>query len=140
MVKKARYQTRQMAEMLSFLSSVPGKHISAKDIQQHFRHQGVSVGMTTIYRHLERMVSEGLVVKYIIDERNGACYEYLGGGHEEQHSSFHCKCEKCGKLIHLECGELAHVSDHLMSDHDFQVDPARFVIYGICGACRGDEL
>lgn len=125
--------------MLAFLRSVPGEHITVKGLREIFAEREISVGTATIYRHLERMVKEGSVAKYIIDDKNGACYEYLGeGSHCHKPVCFHCKCEKCGKLIHLECSELAHISEHLKDDHDFLVDPSRFVIYGVCGECGAD--
>ena len=56
MARKAQYQTKQMAELLAFLKSVPGSHITVNDICDHFKKEGITVGMTTVYRHLERMV------------------------------------------------------------------------------------
>ena len=50
-----QYQTKQMAELLAFLKSVPGSHITVNDICDHFKKEGITVGMTTVYRHLERM-------------------------------------------------------------------------------------
>ena len=64
--RKAQYQTKQMAELLAFLKSVPGSHITVNDICDHFKKEGITVGMTTVYRHLERMVKQGVVAKYII--------------------------------------------------------------------------
>ena len=55
--RKAQYQTKQMAELLAFLKSVPGSHITVNDICDHFKKEGITVGMTTVYRHLERMVN-----------------------------------------------------------------------------------
>ena len=49
---------------------------------------------------------------------------------------FHCKCEKCGKLIHLECTELSLIGEHLREEHGFSIDHARTVFYGTCNECR----
>ena len=46
------------------------------------------------------------------------------------------KCEKCGKLIHLHCEEVKKFIDHISSAHDFLMNPARTVFYGICSECR----
>ena len=48
---------------------------------------------------------------------------------------FHCKCEKCGRLIHLKCEELSGIAGHLYSEHHFSLDPKRTVFYGICEKC-----
>ena len=81
---------------------------------------------------------QGLVAKYVVDGTSSACFEYLGHDeHCHKHICFHCKCEKCGKVIHLECGEMAHLGEHMLADHGFQWDFTRTVFYGICEECRG---
>ncbi len=103
---KAPYKTKQMTEILTFLKSVQGRHVTVNEICDFFREKGISVGTTTIYRHLEKMVKEGLAAKYVIDGSSSACFEYIGDHGEEYENCYHCKCEKCGKLIHLQCNEI----------------------------------
>jgi ABC-type Zn uptake system ZnuABC Zn-binding protein ZnuA len=49
---------------------------------------------------------------------------------------YHCKCEKCGKLIHLQCDEVENLRKHMMEHHSFEMNPVRTVFYGICSDCR----
>ena len=134
---KAPYKTKQMTEILTFLKSVQGRHVTVNEICDFFREKGISVGTTTIYRHLEKMVKEGLAAKYVVDGSSSACFEYLGAEeHCHKISCFHCKCEKCGKLIHIQCDEIECLSRHMTEHHDFQLDPKRTVFYGICNECR----
>lgn len=135
--RKAQYQTKQMAELLAFLKSVPGSHITVNDICDHFKKEGITVGMTTVYCHLERMVKQGVVAKYIIEGSSSACFEYIGGQDNcEPPSCYHCKCEKCGKLLHVQCGEVAHLGQHMLEHHGFEMDSLRTIFYGICSECR----
>ena len=137
---KAQYKTKQMTEILTFLKSVQEEHVTVSDICKYFRQQGIAVGTTTVYRQLEKMVKEGLVAKYVIDGTSSACFQYVGEHKESEHTScYHCKCEKCGKLIHLHCGEVESLKNHMMEHHDFQMDPLRTVFYGICSECREKE-
>ena len=129
-----------MTEILTFLKSVQGRHVTVNEICDFFREKGISVGTTTIYRHLEKMVKEGLAAKYVVDGSSSACFEYLGAEeHCHKTSCFHCKCEKCGKLIHLHCEDVVKLEQHLMDSHGFRMDPCRTVFYGICEECRGLE-
>ncbi len=135
--KKSAYHTRQHGELLGYLRSIPGQHVTVAEICRHFKEQGRNIGTTTVYRQLERFLADGLVQKYIIDSQSPACFSYVG--EEEQHSAeccFHCKCEKCGKLIHLHCEELSELAQHLMEKHHFQLDAFRTVFYGICEECQ----
>ena len=128
MANRMQYVTHQRKDMLDYFQSVEGKHVTAADICECFRQSGKKIGMTTVYRHLEKMVDEGIVKKYIIDGNSPACFEYVGGGEACQDPvCFHCKCEKCGKLIHLHCDELEDIRVHLEQEHHFKMDPLRTV-------------
>ena len=137
---KAAYTTKQMTELLTYMESVQGSHVTVNDICTYFESRGISVGTTTVYRHLEKMVQEGLVAKYVVNGTSSACFEYIGR-HEQENtvSCYHCKCEKCGKLIHLQCSEVENLKQHMMEHHSFEMDSVRTVFYGICSECRNTQ-
>jgi len=140
MAEKSSYKTRQREELLEYLVSVQGQHITVNDICSHFRDKGNPIGTATVYRQLEKMVNEGIVSKYIIDANTPACFEYIADDDEhDKEVCFHCKCEKCGKLIHLHCEELEDMQGHLSDEHEFTLNPMRTVLYGLCGECSRAE-
>lgn len=136
MPSRSKYKTRQKEIVVNYLKSVSGTHITAGDVARHFKEQGIPVGQATVYRQLESLVDQGLVNKYIIDSNSPACFEYTGADSRLQgESCFHCKCEKCGKLIHLHCDQLEEIQAHLDREHQFKLDPFRTVFYGLCEQC-----
>ena len=140
MDQKSKYRTRQRELLLDYLKTLSGTHFTAGDICEYFNTQNISIGQSTVYRQLEQFVAEGMVNKYIFDPNSPACFEYIGTEvHQEGGTCFHCKCEKCGKLIHLHCDELAAISGHLFQAHRFTLDPLRTVFYGTCDECRDAE-
>ena len=140
-MSKAPYRTKQMTEILTFLKSVQGRHVTVNDICRYFSEQGIAVGTPPVYRQLEKTVREGMVAKYIVDGTSGACFEYTGGQvQEEKVTCYHCKCEKCGKLIHLQCVEVENLRMHMLEHHSFEMDPLRTVFYGICSECKSTEM
>lgn len=137
---RSQYKTKQLEEIMLYLESVKGTHITAADICGHFRNKGIPIGTATVYRHLEKMVANGIVRKHIIDENSSACYEYVGEENVcRRQSCFHCKCEKCGSLIHVCCDELAQIQQHMLSDHGFEINSLRTVFYGLCDKCRNSS-
>ena len=117
-----------------------GQHVTVQEIREYFKDREIAVGTTTIYRQLEKMVKDGLVEKYVVEGTNSACFEYIGESETSDYEScYHCKCEKCGKLIHLHCEDVVKLEQHLMDSHGFRMDPCRTVFYGICEECRGLE-
>lgn len=136
MNSRSKYKTKQREILIEYLKTVAGEHITAGDVCEYFKENGIPVGQSTVYRRLESLVDEGIINKYIIDAGSPACFEYVGeDSHEECEICFHCKCEKCGKLIHLHCDELEEIGEHLSKDHNFKLDPKRTVFYGICEDC-----
>ncbi len=137
---KSAYKTKQKDILLSYLESRPNDHITAGEVLEHFRARRENIGQSTIYRRLESLVDEGIVNKYVLDANSPACFEYVKPGeHVEGEVCFHCKCVKCGKLIHLRCDELSALGDHLFSRHHFCLDPLRTVFYGVCESCQQES-
>ncbi len=136
-MQKGRYNTKQREELLIYLKKVAGEHITVNDVYNHFKEIGANVGMTTIYRQLEKMIDEGLVKKYVLDSSSAACFEYIEGNVEcAEQGCTHLKCTSCGRLIHLHCNDLKATEKHLLEEHDFKVNMARTVIYGLCEKCK----
>ena len=136
MNSRPKYKTKQKEILTEYFESLPGVHITANDVCEYFKKNGTPIGQSTVYRQLENLVDEGIINKYIIDANSPACFEFTGEGlRAEKEPCFHCKCEKCGKLIHLHCDELNELLAHLKAEHNFKLDPLRTVFYGICEGC-----
>ncbi|MBQ9890389.1 MAG: transcriptional repressor [Firmicutes bacterium] len=134
---RANYRTKQREMLIGYLKTVPGVHITASDVCEYFRTHGAPISQATVYRQLEKLVGEGVLNKYIIDAGSPACFEYVSAdSHSGGEVCFHCKCEKCGKLIHMHCEELEEIQAHLSAEHHFKLDPMRTVFYGLCEECR----
>ena len=136
MPSRSKYRTKQREKLLRYFRSAPGIHITAGDLCNYFKEQGYPIGQSTVYRQLESLVDEGILNKYIIDGNSPACFEYAGTEDPDDSGVlFHCKCEKCGKLIHLQCEELEKINGHLYREHQFRLNPLRTVFYGLCESC-----
>lgn len=136
MQRKNKYKTKQKDELIEFFESHSGQHATASDVCDYFKEKNVAIGKATIYRQLDQLVQERVISKYYIDTNTPACFEYVGETSNEK-VCFHCKCEKCGKLIHLHCDEMVEIQHHLFKDHHFVLDANRTVLYGLCETCGG---
>lgn len=128
---KSDYNTKQKTAVLSFLKENSSRHITAADIVNALNASGSKIGTATVYRHLDKLVGDGFVKKYITD--NGACYQYGGECHGNH---FHLKCTSCDTLFHVDCDFLENLAPHILEHHKFKVDNTRTVMYGICEKCR----
>ena len=126
------YNTRQKDEISAIIDRQEGRHFTAEEICEALKQNGGHVGLSTVYRHLERLVNEGNLRKYVSNAGESACYQAARGCREH----FHLKCIVCGKLEHLSCSFLDDIGHHLAEEHGFSIDPSRTVFYGICKECE----
>lgn len=134
------YNTKQKAAIFELLRENEGKHFTADDIISSLSSDNISIGKATVYRYLEKLVSENVVRKYEISKSDAACYEYLGGEESSMCSNhYHLKCTICNKLFHISCRNLNSISEHILSEHRFKIDKSKTVFYGICEKCGKEE-
>jgi Fur family ferric uptake transcriptional regulator len=132
--RPVNYHTRQGQNILSYIKSLGGGHVTVNRIVRHFEDTEESIGQTTVYRHLEKLRAEGKVRKYVLGNDKSACYQYTGN-RKNCREHFHLKCEICGSLIHADCDFLNEIGRHLLKTHDFQINMLKTVFYGICKKC-----
>jgi len=130
------YKTKQRHQILECLIKNKERHITADEIRIALSEEKSLVGKTTVYRYLDKLVSQGIVRKYIVEGGKSACYQYMERNNV-CNKHFHLKCVNCGQLFHLECDYLDELDAHIKDHHDFQVDNSKTVLYGQCGSCEG---
>lgn len=127
----ATYMTRQQQAVLTCIAHCPEGCATAAELAEQLHAEGCRVGLTTVYRQLERLAQQGSVHKVVTDQ--GAYYQYCTA-HEEG-NCFLLKCEKCGAIRHLDCSCLGELYRHLEREHHFHIDPRRTLFYGLCENC-----
>ena len=132
------YRSKNREALIAYLSTREGEHVTVSDIHDHFRQTGSSMGVATIYRQLEQLVSEGQMRKYVVESSSAACFEYIGA-RQGCARFIHCKCGKCGKILHIDQSEIQEMTRLLEERSGFRMDSAQTVLYGVCGDCRADQ-
>jgi len=123
------YNTKQGSLILSYLASLGDKYITAEELASGLAGK---VGVTTVYRQLDKLERGGKVRKLIVDGIAGACYRYVG---DDRGGGLRLMCGGCGKLLGLDCDEIGRFEQHLIKSHQFRIDTAKTVLYGTCGHC-----
>lgn len=131
---RGAYNTRQKRELLAFLKERSMQHFSVDEVVFELRDRGEAIGRSTVYRYLEMLAEQGSVRKY---QSVQGITQYQ---HVEDAAScdghFHMMCSRCGNLMHVDCSLMRAMSEHLMSDHGFQLDPRETILVGVCQKCR----
>ena len=132
-MRKSTYETSQKKLILDYLKENSDKYVSAGEIMEYLVKNNQKVGLTTIYRFLNVLENEGnLRVENI---KNTRCFQYI---EDDCKNHFHLKCEKCGKVEHLECQEMKELCKHIGAEHGFAID-IQNAINGVCQSCQAKE-
>ena len=133
MTRNISYNTKQKNIIIDIIKKQE-KPFTIKDIYELLNSK---VGLTTIYRLVDKLVSENIVNKEI-DKDNITYYQYLNECNEENH--FYLKCESCGDLVHIDCDCIKELSSHILKEHDFSLNKKHIIIDGICSKCKENRV
>jgi Fur family transcriptional regulator, ferric uptake regulator len=124
--------TKQGTAVRDALSAAGGFR-SAQDVYAVLRANGGSVGLSTVYRHLQSLVEDG-VVDVIHTTDGEATYRFCGDAGDGHHH--HLVCRQCGRTEQIEgraverwAGEVARQHGYAEVDHTVE-------LFGVCPACR----
>lgn len=128
MARSESYNTKQKDLILNVIKNQ--KHeFTIKDIYEELNEK---VGLTTIYRLVDKLIDEKVLNKNISRD-NTTYYQYLKECSEENH--FFLKCDKCGDLIHIDCDCIDDLSSHIFKKHKFVLNKENIIINGVCEKC-----
>ena len=113
--------------------------MTAGELAEHFHQTGESVGLTTVYRHLEKLVAENKVEKYHIDGMKSACFCAVDESIGEDEDNLTMKCQSCGDIVHFSCPDLSHLYAHFAEEHRISIDPRKTLFYGKCDKCSAPQ-
>ena len=128
-MRNHNYDTKQK-EMILEVIKRQNKAFLVKDIYDELKGK---VGLTTIYRFIEKLSEDKLVNKSAsLDGKVN--YEYLEKCGLENH--FYLKCNRCGELIHVDCDCIDTLSNHILNEHSFTISRENVIIKGLCSKCK----
>ena len=133
-MKQVNYNTKQKATIMNCIKTMGDAHFTIDSLCAEMLKAGDAIGRTTVYRLVEKLSNDGVLRKYAATAGESACYQYVGEN-SSCHEHFHLKCEKCAKLIHMDCHEMHELAEHIKSHHGFSMNPFKTVIYGLCEGC-----
>lgn len=133
------YNTKNKNIILDFFKLNPKSSFSVKEIHSYLCENFKNINITTIYRYLDKLESDGIVIKLQADSGKNACYQYIEDGYFcNEH--LHLQCSECGRIIHLDCNYMNEIVKHIADCHDFDIRCKSSVLYGLCNDCSAKKL
>ncbi len=130
------YRTKSREQILLFFQNHKEYAAGAAEIYDFLQKKGSKVNLATIYRNLDRMTRDGVLIKQKDSQEDKAVYQYVGDdGQCSEH--LHMQCTECGRVAHLKCDFMNELTEHLLLQHQFALQCTRTVLYGLCEECGG---
>ena len=101
------YSTKQHQAVLRCLEQRGENACTAAELAEDLRRAGCPVGLATNSRQLEKLETAGVVHK--VSGEEGALYQYCGHQAQGHRDCFLLKCERCGRIRHVDCTQLQMV-------------------------------
>lgn len=129
MQTRTRRATRQRAAVAALLDRLDGFR-SAQDLHGELRRGGDGVGLTTVYRTLERMADDGEVD--VLRTGSGEAVYRRCRTADHHH---HLVCRMCGSAVEVEIPEVEGWAQRVAEAHGFSDSSHSVEVYGVCRAC-----
>src|SRR5579875_2511810 len=105
---------------------------SAQDIHAALRSQGASVGLSTVYRHLQALADQG--VADVIQSPDGeSTYRFCGESTKAHHH--HLVCRHCGHAEEVEARAVERWTTEVAGRFGFVDVDHTVEIFGTCATC-----
>ena len=121
--------TRQASAVATALTSLPGFR-SAQEIHAELRRQGETVGLTTVYRHLQALSEQG-ALDSIRDDHGETLYRQC----QTRAHHHHLTCRTCGSSVEVEGRAVEQWAERVAAEAGFTQVGHTVELFGLCPAC-----
>ena len=121
--------TRQRTAVADLLGRVDGFR-SAQELHDLLRTEGASVGLTTVYRHLQALADAGQVD--VLRNADGESVYRRCPTAEHHH---HLVCRSCGRSVEVDGPEVEAWAARTARAHGFTDVEHTVEVFGTCEAC-----
>lgn len=121
--------SKQREEILNFIKE-SHTHLTAEEIYLSLKAKNSTVSKGTVYRNLNVLVEDNLIIKLPID--NGPDkYDYV---HKPHH---HAVCKKCGKVYDFDYEiDIKKLKRSILLKTDLEDISDYIIVQGICKNCK----
>lgn len=121
--------TKQRIIILEILQKAK-RPLSASDIYDKAAKLQPNIALTTIYRNLEMLYENDLIIRYRIDEKE-YCYELK----RENHTHY-LICKNCRKKVDLPECPLKELEKNISNSTGFKITSHNLELEGYCDKCK----
>lgn len=128
----ARHRTTRQGGAIKEALRAAGGFRSAQDVYATLRAGGDSVGLSTVYRHLQALADDG-EVDAIQTPEGETTYRLCGEAAGSHHH--HLVCRVCGRAEEVEGPAIERWASAVAAEHGYTDVDHTVELFGTCAAC-----
>ena len=126
MINRNTKQKEIIFEILNFKRT----HPTIQEIYSHAKEKYPNIGQATIYRHVNKLVEEGKLLKITNNIDKNHHYDININPHH------HLICEKCGKIYDYFDNDYRKIITNLENKNSIKINKIIISLEGICQNCN----
>lgn len=130
---KGKRMTRQRQLIWDSFIAHADAHLSAEDVVARAREQLPNVNPSTVYRTLDLLVGEGLLLRTDLGG-DRAHYELA-----REHAHHHLVCERCGAVAHFHDEVLGDLPKRIKKYSGYTLGNGEITLFGLCKTCSAKQ-
>ena len=109
-------------------------HLTAEDILELIRPKSEAINIATVYRTLEMLVEEGLIIRSDLGQGQAVYAPHQHGPH------LHLVCRQCGEVTDADHTMADSLREHIQAQYHFEADFSHSTIFGLCPQCQKNSI
>ncbi len=134
-MSRGRYTTKQQVAIESFFRDHKGNSYTVDMLCSELAQKGISIGKATVYRCLERMLDDEIIIA--IPDVELGCIRYSFT--DSKPAAMYLMCDTCHRIQPLHCEAIDSFINHVANEHEFRPDNQKTIMYGKCNECGDNE-
>ncbi len=132
------YKTKSKDYIWEYIRENKQRRFSVADIHAYLTDKHIGINVTTIYRNLDKMTENGLLLKFKNNKEDYCVYQYHEPG-AHCHEHLHIQCNSCGKIVHIDEKLMDLLNSYLDRESGFVLDCENSVLQGFCHDCYAER-
>lgn len=125
----AGFKTTKQRQAIIELLKENATPMHAEDIYLRLKEKGIDLSLSTVYRNLDMLQKQGLVVKaYMLNEDKAR----FGLASKKNY----LVCQNCKKIVIIDNCPFEKFKEELIEVHGFDILGHSIEVYGICPECK----
>lgn len=130
--------TKQKLIFKQFLENNRDREMTVAEMSELLESSGIKLGIATLYRAVNRLEADGVLVRVVNGSVSKTSYKYTGADNSVR-SIHRVFCTSCGKTAELGLKFTEKIDMSVSDTTGFSISDHQMMFYGLCSDCKSNK-